>query len=160
MKYTSGYGKDEVVAYVDGEPIHVEDYLYWLAYTAEQYHGFMFGEEEPDWNWTTSDSGVLLGDFVKEQALDSAKLYRIVETKAEEFGCGLTAEEQSIYDQSVVATEEALGGKVALDKYLLKLCVNRDTFFLINQIPTLYEKVQESQVDTTPYTDAELAAYI
>ncbi|MBE6970453.1 MAG: hypothetical protein E7442_10105, partial [Ruminococcaceae bacterium] len=128
MKYTTGIAHDEVVAYVDGQPVLAEDYLYWLAYNAEMYHSVMFGEEEPDWSWTTAGDTPTLEEYVKDQTMESVKLYRIVETKAEELGSGLTAEQKKAYQQTVEDTEEQLGSKAELDKYLLKNCINRNTF--------------------------------
>lgn len=160
MKYTTGVAHDEVVAYVDGQPVLVEDYLYWLAYNAEMYHGAMFGEEEPDWSWTTAGDTPTLEEYVKEQTMESVKLYRIVKTKAEKLGCGLTAEQKAAYQETVKLTEEQLGGKAELDKYLLKSCINRNSFEAINNVPVLYQNIADAQVDQTPVSDAEMAEYI
>jgi len=52
------------------------------------------------------------------------------------------------------------GSRMRLDKYLMKNCINRNTFEAISCIPVLFQNIVETQVDQTPLTDAEMAEYV
>lgn len=158
VEYTAGIPRDTVIANVDGQPIAAENYLYWLSYVTElvQYYQFQGG----DIDWTQEVDGMPLSDYLKAQALESSKLYRVVETKAEELGCGFNEDNEAAYQESYDALVAQQGSEEAVDKWLLQICLNREGFKSINKVRFLYENIQASQTDSSPASAVEVADYI
>lgn len=159
VEYVAGVPRDTVIATVDGQPVLAEDYYYWMSYATEMVeHLFQLQGQEIDWNQDME--GAPLAQRVKEQSLESAKLYRVVEMGAEKLGCGLNAEEQATLDQTRADIVEQQGGETAMKKWMLQVCLTEDTMARLNRVTMLYQKIQQSEADTAPASAEEMAQYI
>lgn len=157
VEYTAGIPADTVVATVDGQPIPAGDFCYWMAYATEMMEYYYQGQPV---DWTADMNGAPLAQRVKEQSLESAKLYRLVETKAGEQGISLTAEQEEQVKQARADIVEQLGGETAQKKWMLQVCLTEETLDRMNRVPLLYQNIQDSQADTSPASAEEMAEYI
>lgn len=159
VEYTAGITKDTIVAYAGEQPIYAEDFMYWVGYTTEM-AGYSAQSQGQELDWTGDYDGMTLADVVKEQALQSAKLYAVVKAKAAEYDCGLDAGSQAEFDTAYQALIEQLGGEAALKKQLLMMGTTESGFLRINQAPYLYNNLQLALVDNSPASAEEMAGYI
>jgi len=89
----SGIDPDTVLLTAGGRDIPAWRYLYWLAYDCDYLQESLDAQGRfLDWNERRED-GRTMAQYVKDQARDTAVLYAVVEAWAEEYGCGLTAED-------------------------------------------------------------------
>lgn len=158
VQYTAGIPKDTVLATVNGQNVTAEDYLYWVGYVSEVVQYYQYGGGEMD--WTAETEGVPLTDYVKDRALETATLYRVVTDKATELNCGFNAQNQTDYAAAYQTLVEQNGGEVGMRKALLNLCLTPDGFTRINQVQYLYDNLAADQTDSSPADKAELAAYV
>ncbi len=85
----SGIAPDAVLLTVAGREVPAWRYLYWLTYHCDYLREAMDAEGlELDWSRERED-GRTTAQYVKDQARDTAVLYAVVETFAEEYDCGL-----------------------------------------------------------------------
>ena len=75
--------RDAELLTVDGAPIAAEKYLFWLASSVQTAQQYMELETDEDWAETMSD-GLTVAQAMKADALEAAKLYRLIESKAAE----------------------------------------------------------------------------
>lgn len=158
VEYTAGIPKDTVLFTVDGQPVLAEYYLYWASYVSESMQQYMFSGGEMDWTTDMGD-GVTLAQYVKEESLRTAQLYRVVETKANEQGCGLNQENIAAYEKTLAETIAGRGGETEFDKWLLQVNLSREGFANLSQTSLLFQNLQ-SEVMGAPATDAQVADYI
>lgn len=156
VEHLIGVPGDTVVVTVDGGPVCAEDYLYWAGYTAEMMEYYQGGELD----WAEEQEGVALLDYVKETALETAKLYRVVENGAAEMDCGLDEEDLAFLQTSYQEMVEQLGGREEMEKWLIQVGLSKEGFDRINQVSVLYENLLESLTDVSPADAEEMADYI
>lgn len=157
VEYAAGVPKDTVIANVDGQPVLAEDFYYWMAYATEMVE-YLYQGEDIDWNMDID--GGPLAERIKEQSLESAKLYRVVETGAAELGCELDAEGQAALAQARADIVAQQGGETAMKKWMLQTCLTEDTLTRMNKVPLLYQRIQESEAGGAPADAEEMAQYI
>lgn len=158
VQYTAGIPKDTVLFTVDGQEVTAERYLYWASYVTEMVQYYQFQGGELDWDMEMAE-GVTLADYVKNEGQWTAQLYRVVETKAKELGCELTAEDLADYDQKLAENIARQGGENGFDKWLLQVCLSREGYAALSQSSYLYQHLQE-QMDASPASDQEVADYV
>ena len=90
----SGIRPDAELLAVNGENIDAEEYLYWLAYDCEY---LAYNVQDLDFDAELSD-GMTYGAYVRQDALETVKLYSVVRAWAEEAGVTLTEEDQAALD--------------------------------------------------------------
>ena len=149
---------DEILLTVDGREIPAARYFYWLTadcdYLAQQSSG------KPDWN--ADASGQTVGEYVKEQALDAAVFYAVVEALAEEQGCKLTAAELTAMDEDWAEQAAAGGGEDAYLAALAEKGLDRAGAELFSADYYLYEQLRAlSRTAGHPLAPAagEIASY-
>lgn len=117
----TGLDPEAVMFTVDGLEVTNRMYLYWLVYTMESLSSSM-----PDlvddagllkWDEEVSE-GQTVEDLVREETLNTAKMYMTVENWAEEYGITLTDDEKAIIDQDLDSYAEQLGGEEMYEAYL------------------------------------------
>lgn len=117
----TGLDPEAVMLTVDGLEVTNRMYLYWLVYTMESLSSSM-----PDlvddagllkWDEEVSE-GQTVEDLVREETLNTAKMYMTVENWAEEYGITLTDDEKAIIDQDLDSYAEQLGGEEMYEAYL------------------------------------------
>ena len=156
IEHLTGIAADAVVATVDGEPILAEDYLYWVGYTAEMEEYYLGS----DIDWDLEVDGVTEREFVAQSSLETAKLYRIVETEALKAGCDLDEEDQAAVDKAYTNMVTQAGGEEAMDKWLMQIGLTTDGYLRINRISYLYDNLLQSLIDDSPATEEEVEEYI
>ncbi len=140
VEYTVGIPKDTTLFTVDGAPVDAERYLYMVGYAAEMMQYYQFGGGELD--WTAELKGKPLEQLLKEEGLESIKLYQVVENKAKELDCGLTPEQEAEYDAMMTKTIAEQGGEVTFDKWLLQVGLSREGYDRIGKTPYLFQNLQ------------------
>ncbi len=78
----TGLSRDAVLFTVDGADVTAETYLFWLSRsisTMDQYAQYL-GEEGIDWE--EEMSGLPMADYCKNDAVETSKLYALVELQA------------------------------------------------------------------------------
>jgi len=114
----SGLDPDTVLLTAGGRDIPAGRYLYWLTYDCDYLQETMDAQGQLlDWN-AKRDDGRAMAGYVKEQARDTAALYAIVESWAEEYGCGLTPEDEAAMEQEWQRLCGKYGGE---QRYLAEL---------------------------------------
>lgn len=160
---TSGIARDTVLATVDGQPITAEEIFFWLGqsvvYQKEQ------GNLADDAAWEGEIDGKSAVQYVKDDALETAKFYRIIATKAEENGVTITDEQKAELDQKftdLAASMEAQGMtlQMAMDAQGTSEAgfrqVMERSYYLANN---LYTKLGEEGGPLVP-TDEDMAAFL
>ena len=117
----TGLDPEAVMLTVDGREVTNRMYFYWLVYTMESLSAAM-----PDWvddagllKWDEEVSeGQTVEDLVKAEALNTAKMYMVVENWSEEYGITLSDSDKAIVDQDLDSYAEQLGGQEMYEAYL------------------------------------------
>ena len=113
-----GLAPDQAVAAADDREISAGLYLYWLTEITDGIRQYYSEEgQEPDWS-ATVEEGVTLGQYAKEQALESAAVYASVENWAQRYDCALTEADRAEAAQAWNDTAAEHGGE---DTYLAVL---------------------------------------
>lgn len=122
----TGLKKDQTVALVNGDPITAEEYLFWLSNSVmmQQYYTPL----ESDEAWEQASEGM------KADALEAAKLYRIIESKAAEYGAELTGEMEETMADELAQAIETQGGEENFKAYLDAMCISREGFERLNKV--------------------------
>lgn len=153
--------RDAELVTVDGQPIRAENYLFWLANSIES--AKQYGELADDAAWEEAlDDGMTLSEALKADALETAKLYRVVETKAGEYGVTITTEQEQEIEEQMAQAIESMGGEESFQAKLDALCISREGFAAMNRIyylnQGLKEKLEESGEIAVTGADKEKAA--
>lgn len=105
----SGIARDKVLAKVDGQPITAEEYFYWLtqsvAYQKQQ------GNLADDAAWEGKIDDKSAAQYIRDDALETAKFYRIIANKAAEYGVTVTDEQKAELEQQFTDLKESLEGQ-------------------------------------------------
>ena len=82
FQYAGGVAGDTVLASVDGEDITAAELLYWVTVDCDDLMRYAnyYGQSEIDWD--TESDGQSVAEFVLEDALQGAALYRLVDQHA------------------------------------------------------------------------------
>ena len=113
-----GLAPDQAVAAADDREISAGLYLYWLTEITDGIRQYYSEEgQEPDWS-ATVEEGVTLGQYAKEQALESAAVYATVKNWAQRYDCDLTEADRAEAAQAWNNTAAEHGGE---DTYLAVL---------------------------------------
>lgn len=151
---TVGIRRGDAIVTVDGEGVPAEEYLFWLsnAIETEQYYGGPVADE--DW------AG--LGEELKADALETAKLYQVIRNKAAEYGAGLTPEQEEEVRSETEAVVEQSGGEEAFRARLDQMCISREGFLNLNLVYYLNENLREKLEEdgAIAVTDDELDEHI
>lgn len=151
--------RDSTIVTVNGKPVEAEKYLFWLVNAIETMRKYGILTDET-WDQTYGERS--LSDAIKADALETTKLYQIIELKAEEMGVTITAEQEEQMTQELESMVEQSGGEEEFQVRLDALCITKDSFAALNRIYFLNEgirkKLEESGELTV--TDQDLADYM
>lgn len=148
---TTGLKKDQTVVRVNGDLITAEEYLFWLANAVmmQQYYAPMETEED----WAQAAEGM------KADALEAAKLYRLIESKAAEQGAELTSEMETAMTDELAQAIETQGGEENFNAYLDSMCISREGFEKLNKVyyynQALMAKLTEAGELTPPADEVD-----
>ena len=90
----TGMPGNTVLLTAEGRKIPAWRYCYWLAYDCD-YLTDVCDAEGQALDWSGERNGVPLTQYVKNQARDTTVLYAVIENWAEQYGCGITDEDQT-----------------------------------------------------------------
>lgn len=129
----AGIARDTVLFTVNGADVTADDYLFWLlsAIAEAQQNGDLTTDE----GWEGEIEGVPAADYLKNTALESAKLYSLMESKSAEAGVTLSEENKAEADSQMqqMASYLALMG-YTMEEYLRGQCITEETFTKLNQM--------------------------
>lgn len=147
---TAGIAKDTPLITVDGKDVPAEELLYWLTSYADQYAQIGMSNMSMDMG-----EGQTLGEYYMDSAVQTATLYRVVETHAEELKLGWSKENQTSYDEQLatmktnLATQAGLdieGDPARVDEEYVRLIsfmgLSQQGFYHINQATYLYDNLR------------------
>lgn len=134
--------RDAELLTVNGAAIAAEKYLFWLASSIQTAKQYMELETDEDWAETMSD-GLTVAQAMKADALETVKLYQVVEAKAAELGVAITEEQQKEMDQQLQQVIEQLGGEEEFQAHLDSMCISREGFIGMNRVYFLNQGVKE-----------------
>lgn len=106
---TTGIPRDKTLLTVNGDPITAEIYCFWLGQSIAELQADGGLRTDEDWNF--SKDGETVVDHLKLQALDKAKYFRILASKAAEQGVTLTDEQKDQIDKQFTDLEAMLAGE-------------------------------------------------
>jgi len=133
---------------VDGQEVSVEMYLYWVAYTADYlatYYGAYFLDEEGNFKWDEEVSEDLnVREYILMDALNTAKMYMIVEKWSEDHEITLGEEQAAAFKSQMDAVTEQYGGEEELKQHLAETGITVEAnermgrmFYLFNEMVEL-----------------------
>ena len=80
-----------------------------------------------------------MGQFAREQAENSVKLYAAIENMAKEYGVEMTDEDKASLEENRAAAIEELGGEEEFQAYLEELGISEDSFNRLSSASYLVE---------------------
>jgi|GEM_PF-2216555 len=98
---------DNVILTVDGQSVYRSEFEYYLAYISDYYKSANGIDEITDWN--TQTEGKATEEYFLDYAVSLAKNHRGLMKKAEELGCGLTAEQENAIEETIASGETVYG---------------------------------------------------
>lgn len=138
---TADLKRDSVLVTVDNEPIVTEEYLFWLlnAISVQK----QLGNLSDDNAWEETINGEPTAEVLKSDALDTAKLYRIIETKAKQAGITLSENDNMEIETQVATAVEQAGGKDQFQTWLDANCISREGFIHLNEAYYLNQGMED-----------------
>ncbi len=126
---------------VEGQEVPTEMYLYWVLYAADyvekNYPSFVGEDGRLKWDEVWSEE-MTLADSVLEEALNTAKMYMIVEKWAADYGVVLSEESEQAIDEELSIIAEQLGGQEAFVEYLAQRGITEETNRRMSKVFYLY----------------------
>lgn len=148
---TAGVARDTPLITVDGVEVPAEEVLYWVSSYADQYAAWGMTDLTMDMG-----DGQTLGEYYLDSAVETAALYRMVASKAEELGLGWSDANQTDYDGQIQTMKESLAQQAGLDmetqadkadtelvRLISYMGLSQEGFFHINQASFLYNNLME-----------------
>lgn len=157
----AGITRDTVLYTVDGTEVPADEYLFWLLTsisTAKQ-SGYL----ADDTAWEEEIDGTPTADYLKNDALETSKLYALVELKAAEEGTAISEEDQTTADEQMTQLQETLESQgIVYQDWLDQQCISDTAFRKLNmayyQSLALEEKyAADGKLDPE---DAEMDAFL
>ena len=150
LSQVSGLDADAVMLTVDGREVTNQMYLYWLTYTMESLSSSM-----PSWvddagllKWDEAASGdMTVEELVRQETLNTAKMYMVVENWAEKYGIALTEDETAIIDQDLDSYAQQLGGQEMYEAYLWDQGLTADLNRRLSHTFYLYSKLHDATLE-------------
>lgn len=137
---TSGITPETTMLTVDGIKVSAEEYFYWLAYSCDYMKAYS-ESGEIDWNAVQEDESTT-AEYVKDDTLQTAKLYAIVESKAKEYDCGLTSENQTDLDSMRKNFVSQFGSEEEYLQQLANSGLTDETFMKLNSVTYMYQNLK------------------
>lgn len=128
---------------VDGAEVSAQELLYWLSYSADQYNQYGLLD------WTMEMDGAGMGDYLLNNAVETAKLHAVVQNHAQDQGIALTAEDQVDFDSQIASLKSSMAaqlggeGDQAYQYWLKYIGLDDDHFRQVNQISYLVQHLRD-----------------
>ncbi len=141
VKQVLGVSGDTTILTVDGVDVDAERYLFWLVNSIETQ--MYYGELGTDEAWEEEYQGQTMTQLVKADALETTKLYQVVENKAGEQGVGLTEEEEAEIAAQLQQLVDQAGGEAQFKTQLDGVSISREGFTALNRVSYLNQALKE-----------------
>lgn len=126
---------------VEGREVPAERYLYWVLdaadYIVREFPDLCGADGLPDWE-AEVEPGVSVKDYILRDALDTAKMYVIVEKWAEDYGVTLSEASEQALDQELKSAAEQMGGEEAMARYLASRGLSEESYRWMARLFYLY----------------------
>lgn len=130
---------------IEGQEVPTEMYLYWVVYSTEYVlnsYGSEFLNEDGSVNWDAEwNEEMNLREAVLEEALNTAKMYMIVEKWAADYGVELDEETEAAMNDELATIAEQLGGEEAFNEYLEQRGITPETNRRMSRVFYLYSNM-------------------
>lgn len=152
--------KNAVLLTVNGKEITADLYYYWLNYSIdylEYYGGYQNGLD-----WSDTIDGLSVADYLKNDVLQTIKLYHVVEEKALEYSLGLTEEQKAELEQVRQDFVDEMGGEDAYHKKLNELFISDEQLLRLTANQYLFSNLSEglfAKGGAMEVSDTELLAF-
>lgn len=143
----AGIKSDYALLTINGVGVTAEEYLFWLSNAIsveQQYYGLSTDEQ-----WTAKTQEL------KDQALETAKLYQVVRAKAAEVGATLSDEQKQEAADQIDYAIQMYGGEESYLAMLDSMCVSRELFEELNSVYFLNEALLAKLRETGEITVTE-----
>ena len=141
----AGLPKDTVLFTVDGADVTADGYLFWLLSSIGK--AMQSGYLADDAAWAGEINGMPAAEYLKNDALETAKLYTIMETKAKEAGITISEEAQATLDSQMEQLRTTLEYQgYTMQEYLDGQCITVDAFQRLNTVYFLSQAYQEKLI--------------
>lgn len=156
----AGVARDTVLFTVDGRDVPAEEYLFWLiqAVVEQQQTNYYLRTEE---SWDGQIEGTPTREYLKNDALETSKLYAVIRSRAEEAGITVTEENYAEMDQQQAQVEEILATYgSSFQEYLDDQCISEEGFRSLNAVAYLVEGLMESMAGELAPDDAGMDEFV
>lgn len=132
---------------IDGVDVEAERYLFWLVNSIEtqKYYGIPL---ETDEDWIQQYSGLTVRDAIKMDALETLKLYQVVEAQATARGVSVSPEEEEALNTQIEELITASGGEEYFQNRLDGVCVGKENFLAFNRVQYLDQGLMKLMEDS------------
>lgn len=156
---TADIKRDSPMITVDGKDIQAEKYLFWLVNAIEPMRQYGVLTDDA---WDQAYGDTTLSEAIKADALETAKLYQVIENKAVEEGVSLTAEQEEQMAQEMETMISQSGGEEEFQIRLDAMCITKDSFEELNRVYFLNEGLRQKlkEEGQLTVTQEELDAYL
>lgn len=159
----AGIARDTVLFTVDGADVTADDYLFWLlgSISDAKQNGYL----ADDTAWEEEIDGVATSEYLKTAALETAKLYAVMQSKAAEKGIALSEDEQAEADAQMEQMSSYLSMMgYTLEEYLNSQCITEETFRAMNEVYYLNQayvaKLVEEGDERLQATEENMTAFL
>lgn len=152
-----GVPSDAEAFAVNGAPVSMEDYLYWMCYVLDNISYSAGGADKIQWD--EEQDGLTFLNYVKESARDMAKLYQVVAEQAAANGVTLSEQDQATFESQVAATIAQSGGAEGYVRALQEVCRSDEGLRRMFSTSYLFAALQEKLFPAEEPTDEALTAW-
>lgn len=152
----AGITRDTVLFTADGENVVADEYLYWLlnSIAIAKNSGYLADDSA----WEEEIEGTPTADYLKQGALENAKLYAVAMAKVNEAGITLSEEDQNSAQSqmdSMAAMLEMYYG-VSLQEYLDQQCISKEAYQkMAYEVPALVSALQDQYTESGDFTPTD-----
>ena len=138
----TGIDPAATIVRIEGQEVPAEMYLYWVSYVcdyvANNLPAYLDEDGIPKWDEVVYEDSTLK-DYILDEALDTAKMYMIVEKWAQDYGVTLSEETEAAMDSDLDAIAEELGGREEFLRYLGEMGITEETNRRMSKVFYLYD---------------------
>lgn len=143
----TGIHAGETIVTVDGVELPMDLYFYWLNYNCSYLDNFMqYYGRELDWDAPVTDDKTA-ADYVKEETLDTLKLFAVTEKLAADNGIELTEEQTAALEEQRAAYIEQFGSEESYEEEIGRIGLRVETYDRICRNDYLYEQLSALYAD-------------
>ena len=140
----TGIRPDAQMVRINGEAVSAEEYLYWLASVCEYLYSYSGGAL--DFSAPITED-MTYGEYAKQDALETVKLYTVTRQWAKEAGITLTDEDIKALDDQRAQYIGYYGSEEAYLQQVALLGVTEELLRSIDSTPLLYTRIYEQFAD-------------